>query len=132
MAFSSIAFFLLLPFVYFIFLITPKKFRWSVLLAVSIAFYALAGAPYLLIVLAFSITISYTFGLWLSKTDDSPKQNILLGSGIALLVIPILILRYLPMILVRSLPGTEAAGFRKSYRCHRGIILFFSGHLLSD
>jgi alginate O-acetyltransferase complex protein AlgI len=99
MLFASFPFFLFLPAVFFVFLLTPIKFRWGVLLIASLGFYAVQGAPYLFFILVFVILASYVFGLWLDAANSENQKKWLLAAGITLLIAPLLSLRYLPVLL---------------------------------
>ena len=79
MVFSSITFlFYFLPIVLGIYYIVPKKFKNIVLLISSFVFY-FYGEPTYVLLLAFSIIITYIFGILIDKYRQTEKSKIFLA-----------------------------------------------------
>ena len=79
MVFSSITFlFYFLPIVLGIYYIVPKKLKNIVLLIASFAFYFF-GEPTYVFLMAFSITITYIFGILIAKYQKTEKSKIFLA-----------------------------------------------------
>lgn len=98
MPFNSLKFLLFLPIVYFFFQIAAERLRWSVLLAASLLFYAALNVPYLLAVLALVTTMTYGFGIWIDQAKSPKAKSTLLWSGIAVNVLVLVTMRYLPFL----------------------------------
>lgn len=91
MTFTSLSFFLFLPFVFLAWHATKLRHRWLVLLVASYGFYGSFKAPWLLVVLAAITAISYACGLKLKADAPPPVRQAYFWSGscacIALLVV---------------------------------------------
>ena len=68
MSFVSLPFLIFLPAVILLHWLTPHRFRWTVLLAASILFYASWNIP-LTLLLVFVVLLTYTAGLLLQKAE---------------------------------------------------------------
>jgi len=96
--FNSLTFFLFLPAVYLCFLVAGAGRRWPALLLASFVFYAAVGVPYLMVVFLL-VTLAAFFGglLMDSRQSDEGKRALLIAS-IAAVLLPLLLLRYLPVL----------------------------------
>ena len=112
MVFNSIAFFVFLPLVYLIFVLSPSGSRWAVLLAASLVFYAFLGQAVLLAALATVICVSYACGIWIENSPTEDRKRVFLYAGIALDVLLLAYLKYLPFVLenLAALCGTLRLG----------------------
>ena len=99
MTFTSLSYFLFLPLIYLVFYLVADRFRWSVLLLGSYAFYATFKAPQLLLILALVTCISYSCGLRLGATTDEVKRIRLLWLGVAACLALLVVIKYLPPLL---------------------------------
>lgn len=87
MLFNSIAYFIFLPIVLFIFFIIPQKWRWLWLFIVSCYFYAYF-IPVYLFILFFIIIIDYFAGINIEKQQGKIRKTLLivsLGANISVL-----------------------------------------------
>ena len=98
MPFNSFQYFLFLPVVYLLFFFVGERARWIVLLAASLLFYAALKVPYLLVVLALVAMTTYAFGIWLDQASNPKTKRVLLGAGIALNVLILVVMKYLPFL----------------------------------
>ena len=91
MSFESIQFAVFLPIVFALFWACRPKYRWIVILAANIIYYAFAGAEYLFILL-YVCGISFIF----SKVSRGCKKNkVVLICGIAAVISPLLFFKYI-------------------------------------
>lgn len=105
MQFNTISFGIFFTIVFCIYYFFRPTWRWAVLLASSIFFYAQLNAPQLIVALVLVTLISYSIGRILSKLPaDSDKRKMFLWLGILLNLAVLAFIRYLPM-LVESLPA---------------------------
>ena len=94
MVFSSEVFlFLFLPIVLLVHCLFGRKAWNSVLLIASLVFYTWGEKAYVLIML-YSITISYIIGLVLELTKTKKTKQLILGSGIVLNLLPLVHFKY--------------------------------------
>ena len=103
MPFYSLDYFLFLPIVYLAHHFAGERARWCVLLAASLLFYAALNVPYLLVVLILVIIATYCFGIWLDRTSAEKAKRAFLWSGIAANVLILIIMKYLPFRLDRTI-----------------------------
>ena len=95
MVFSSILFITrFLPLVLAIYFIVPKRIRNLVLFLSSILFYAW-GEPVYILLMCFTITVDYVFGIIIDKQISVGKKNKAKVSLVAAVVINLLLLGYL-------------------------------------
>ena len=77
MLFSSIPFlYYFLPITLLLYFIAPKKLKNSVLLLMSLVFYAWGGPKYLILMIT-SILIGYVFGILVEKAQSRKVQKVL-------------------------------------------------------
>ena len=81
MLFNSLDFFFFFIVVTTLFFLLPHKTRWFLLLAASCFFYMFFKPVYILI-LAFTIVIDYTAGIFLEKENDRHKKKLFLIASI--------------------------------------------------
>lgn len=94
MVFSSILFITrFLPLVLAIYFIVPKRIRNLVLFLSSILFYAW-GEPVYILLMCFTITVDYVFGIIIDKQISAGKKNKAKVSLVAAVVINLLLLGY--------------------------------------
>jgi len=98
MPFNSLKYFLFLPVVYLAFYFVSERARWCVLLTASLLFYASLNLPYLLVVLILVAMTTYGFGIWLYQTTTPKVKLALLWSGIAVNVLILVVMKYLPFL----------------------------------
>jgi len=98
MPFNSLKYFLFLPVVYLVFYFVGERARWFVLLAASLLFYAALNVPYLLVVLVLVTMTAYGFGIWLDQTESATTKRTLLWGGIAVNVLILVVMKYLPFL----------------------------------
>lgn len=70
-------------------------YRWGVLLAASLIFYAGLGAPYLLVALGIVTLVSYGLGRWFSRVAPEKRKGLLIV-GVAVNLSVLIFFRYLP------------------------------------
>jgi alginate O-acetyltransferase complex protein AlgI len=99
---NSFAYLVFVGFVFISFYLVKGKYRWALLLLASMIFYASQNAPYLLLVLALVILISYYWGLRLEAAEKDRQKQFWLISGILLNLIFLFFFRYLPVIVSSS------------------------------
>jgi len=98
MTFTSLPFFLFISTVFFLFAMTPSRFRWLLLLATSYFCYAWLNAPHLLFVLALVTAISYSCGLQIHKTETTRLKKFWLWTGIVANISILIWLKYIPFL----------------------------------
>jgi len=104
--FNSLTFFLFLPAVYLCFLVVGAGRRWPLLLLASFVFYAAVGVPYLIAVFLLVTLAVFAGGLLInSRSSEKGKQTLLIAS-IAAVLLPLVLLRYLPVLV----QGLHAVG----------------------
>lgn len=96
MTFNSFAFLVFLPLVFLVFAFSREGQRWKVLLAVSVAFYAAWGAPWLLVALGFVTLASWTVGRTITHLAPGRARLIALWLGIAANLGVLIAVRYVP------------------------------------
>ena len=74
MFFNSLEFAVFFPIVVGLYLLTPERFRWTLLLAASYYFYAAWKAEYLILILV-STLIDYTVALRMEKASNPAKRR---------------------------------------------------------
>jgi D-alanyl-lipoteichoic acid acyltransferase DltB (MBOAT superfamily) len=103
MPFNSLHYLLFLPLVLFFFRAAGERFRWAVLLAGSLVFYAALQAPALLAALLLVAAASYWTGLRLVEARSIGSGQKWLWSGIGANLAVLFSLRFLPLFL----PGAK-------------------------
>lgn len=98
MTFTSPPFFLFLLALFVLFLLTPSRFRWLLLLLASYLFYACLNVPYLLVVLAAVTAVSYVCGRQIHRNTAARLKKLWLIVGIAVNVSILVWLKYIPFI----------------------------------
>ena len=78
MLFNSFSFFLFLPIVLVLYMITPKKYRWALLLVASYYFYMSWNATYALLI-AFSTLITYASGIYIHKAESQKRKKLIVA-----------------------------------------------------
>ena len=78
MLFNSNAFYLFLPIVFAVYWLTPRRYRWGVLLVSSYYFYMSAGVQYVSL-LFLTTLVSYGTALCLGRTQEKKKKNFCLA-----------------------------------------------------
>ena len=81
MLFNSNAFYLFLPIVFAVYWLTPRRYRWGVLLVSSYYFYMSAGVQYVPL-LFLTTLVSYGTALCLGRTQEKKKKNFCLGAAL--------------------------------------------------
>jgi alginate O-acetyltransferase complex protein AlgI len=84
--------------------VAPQRWRQGVLLAASVAFYAALLAPQLLVALAVVVAVSYYFAIMIEKQSGRTRST-LLWAGIAIIVMTLIIVKYVPRVAQRAHPG---------------------------
>jgi D-alanyl-lipoteichoic acid acyltransferase DltB (MBOAT superfamily) len=82
MLFNSWKFFIFFPVVTFLYFALPHKMRWLLLLSASCFFY-MAFVPYYILILAATIVVDYTAGIWIERSQGPRRHLFLLMSIIA-------------------------------------------------
>jgi D-alanyl-lipoteichoic acid acyltransferase DltB (MBOAT superfamily) len=98
MPFNSLDYVLFLPVVYVLFYVTVQRWRWAILLAGSLLFYAALGSLHLLGVLLLVTLTTYGFGLGLAAAGSARTKRVLLWSGIAANLLILAVMKYLPVL----------------------------------
>ena len=78
MLFNSFSFFLFLPIVLVLYMITPKKYRWALLLVASYYFYMSWNATYALLI-AFSTLVTYASGIYIYKAKTEKLKTLIVA-----------------------------------------------------
>jgi D-alanyl-lipoteichoic acid acyltransferase DltB (MBOAT superfamily) len=98
MIFNSLNYFLFLPLVFLAYHFSRDSFRWLLLLAASIAFYATLKVPHLIVVLLLVIAITYFTGIGIDRSASPPARRRLLWGGICANLLILVLLKYLPFL----------------------------------
>ena len=135
MVFSSIIFlFFFLPVTLLLHLVAGRKMRNSVLLAVSLLFYAWGEGLYVLLMLC-SILLNYIFGILISRTGTQKGKKILLALGVTLNLLPLFYFKYSGFVIENFLHVFAVLGIESSLEArqlHLPIgISFFTFQALS-
>ena len=93
MVFNTLAFVMFMTVTFLIYWFIPHKFRWMVLLAANLYFYVSFGIEYLLI-LIFTIVISYFAGLAMEKQTGEGMKKLLLAAGAGTPLFLLLLFKY--------------------------------------
>lgn len=83
MLFNSNAFYLFLPIVFAVYWLTPRSFRWGVLLVSSYYFYMSANAKYIFLILLTTV-VSYGTALLMERTKSRKKRKLYMGTALFL------------------------------------------------
>jgi D-alanyl-lipoteichoic acid acyltransferase DltB (MBOAT superfamily) len=94
MLFNSIQFLIFFPLVLTAFFALPHRYRWVLLLFASYYFYMCWKVEYALLMLVTTFT-SYACGLILARQTHSGRRQAVFLAGLALLVTPLFIFKYL-------------------------------------
>ncbi|MHB8788722.1 MAG: MBOAT family O-acyltransferase [Desulfobulbaceae bacterium] len=99
MVFSSIIFlFLFLPLTLLLHLLAGRRLRNTLLLAVSLVFYAWGEGVYVLLMVG-SITLNYLFGLLIGRARTEEGQKALLALAVVLNLLPLFYFKYTVFVL---------------------------------
>lgn len=98
MPFNSLHYFLFLPAVWLIFYWSPDRWRWLVLLAASLGFYAAIKAPYLLAVLVGVTLLSWWCGQALAVALEGRRRSLLFWGGLGGNVAILAVLKAVPVL----------------------------------
>lgn len=94
MVFSSVIFlFLFLPLTLALNLVAPRRLRNTVLLAVSLLFYAWGEGTYVLLMLG-CITLNYLSGLLIARAEGERGRNLLMALVVVLNLLPLVYFKY--------------------------------------
>ena len=103
MLFNSNAFYLFLPIVFAVYWLTPRRYRWGVLLVSSYYFYMSAGVQYVPL-LFLTTLVSYGAALFLDRTQEKRKKDFCLGAALVFCLGILFVFKYF-----NFLSGTLAA-----------------------
>ena len=81
MLFNSNAFYVFLPIVFAAYWLTPRRYRWGVLLAASYYFYMSGDARYVWL-LFFTTLVTYGTALLMERTEDKRKRKACMGAAL--------------------------------------------------
>lgn len=98
MFFNSISYFIFLPVVFLIFLFSPDRWRWLILLLASYVFYGFLLKPVLLVVLSVVILISFWFGKLIDQSQNLRSRKRMLWLGVAANLSFLLYFKYAPFL----------------------------------
>lgn len=98
MPFNSPHYFLFLPTVWLIFYWSPDRWRWLVLLAASLGFYAAFKAPYLLAVLVGVTLLSWCCGKGLAAIPEGRRRTWFFWGGVGGNVAILAVLKVVPVL----------------------------------
>jgi D-alanyl-lipoteichoic acid acyltransferase DltB (MBOAT superfamily) len=98
MVFNSLPYFIFLPAVFLLFMVTPDRWRWIVLLLCSFIFYGFLHKPALLVILTIVILSTYCFGRIINISQDRITRNRLVWAGILTNLSFLIYFKYLPFI----------------------------------
>ena len=82
MLFNSNAFYVFLPIVFAVYWLTPRRYRWGVLLVSSYYFYMSAGIEYVPL-LFLTTLVSWGTALLISRTENKGKQKLCMAAALA-------------------------------------------------
>ncbi|MGA2090322.1 MAG: MBOAT family O-acyltransferase [Endomicrobiales bacterium] len=82
MLFNSIAFLIFFPLVTLIYFVLPHRWRWALLLVASCIFY-ISFIPVYIFILAVTIAIDYTAGIWIERSEGTRRRTWLIISIIS-------------------------------------------------
>jgi len=100
MQFTTAGFWIFFAAVFCVYYLVRPAWRWVVLLAASLYFYAALGAPQLIVALALVTGISYIVGRVLAGSSaKSAKRKVILWLGVLLNLAVLIIIRYLPILI---------------------------------
>ncbi len=98
MNFNSIPYLLFIPIVFLCLYPVADRFRWLVLLAASLYFYATLGHLYLIAALLLVAVVTWGCGLLLARSRSERGKNALFGSGVSANLLVLIGLKYLPFL----------------------------------
>lgn len=78
MLFNSFSFFLFLPIVLVLYMVTPKKLRWALLLVASYYFYMSWNASYAILI-AFSTVVTYFSGIYIHQASSERRKKVIVA-----------------------------------------------------
>ena len=81
MLFNSNAFYIFFPIVFAVYWLTPRRYRWGVLLASSYYFYMSWNAKYVLLILLTTV-VSYGTALFIERTQSRKKRKFFMGCAL--------------------------------------------------
>src|SRR5262245_45678897 len=85
MLFNSASFLAAFAAFAFLYYAVPHRFRWLLLLAASLAFYATLGVRYMPLIVAVTL-IAYAGGLAIARADAAPRRRGILALSVAVIV----------------------------------------------
>jgi len=103
MLFHSLPYLLFLPSVVLVHHLAPDRWRWLVLLAASLGFYAALGAPWLLAALLGVAAVAWGCGLWMAALPAGPRRSQVFWVGVGTLLAVLAGLKLLPQALGSAL-----------------------------
>lgn len=89
-SFGFLAFFAVLAACYYA---LPHKYRWMLLVAASLYFYATFRAAYVLLLIGITL-VAYLAGLGIEASSDRTRKKALLTAGIAAVLAPLFVFKY--------------------------------------
>jgi alginate O-acetyltransferase complex protein AlgI len=98
MFFNSFSYFVFLPIVLLLFLFTPDRWRWLLLLLASYVFYGFLLKPALLVVLTVVIVLTFWFGKLIEQSQDIHSRKRMLYLGVAANLWFLLYFKYAPFL----------------------------------
>ena len=82
MLFNSNAFYLFLPIVFAVYWLTPRRYRWGVLLVSSYYFYMSAGVQYVPLLFLTNAGLLWHGSFFWTGTQEKRKKNFCLGAAL--------------------------------------------------
>ena len=98
MVFNSFSYFIFLPVVFMLFLLTPDRWRWLLLLLASYVFYGFLLKPALLAVLTIVILVTFWSGKLIYQAHDLPSRKRMLWVGVAANLSLLFYFKYTPFL----------------------------------
>lgn len=98
MSFTTVSFLIFCPIVIIFYWILPHKYRWFLLLCASLYFYMSWSIKYIVLIL-FTILVSWGAGVTLEKTNNVSKRKAILGFSAVVCIGILLIYKYLGFLL---------------------------------
>lgn len=98
MPFNSLKYFLFLSILYPLFFVVGKQWRWVLLLAASLLFYASLKVPFLIIILLMVAGTTYAVGIRLDAAATPRARRMLFWSGVTANLVILVSMKYLPFL----------------------------------
>jgi alginate O-acetyltransferase complex protein AlgI len=89
-SFSFLIFFAILVVVYYL---VPHRFRWALLAAASLYFYATFNVNYVVLLLACTL-FAYGMGWAVAKAERPPARKLILAAGVIISLLPLFVFKY--------------------------------------